>query len=120
LNPITPYLSTHPSACSYYLKHVLLVVVTVTLLPCDVFILYPMLCHQYQDGYAVICLSRLVISTMYAVHSTQSILYNCYQMKRISSDEVASRFSIKAREKDQNYHSFCIMFLNRSKKSKLT
>jgi hypothetical protein len=43
--------------------------------------LYPMLCHQYQDGYAVVCLttsSRLLISVMYAVHSTQSILYNCY------------------------------------------
>jgi hypothetical protein len=37
--------------------------------------LYPMVCHQYQDGYAVVCLtssSRLVISVMYAVHSTHS------------------------------------------------
>jgi hypothetical protein len=43
--------------------------------------LYPMLCHQYQDGYAVVCLTsscRLVISTLYAVHSTQFILCNCY------------------------------------------
>jgi hypothetical protein len=43
--------------------------------------LYPMLCHQYQYGYAVVCLTsscRLVISTLYAVHFTQSILYNCY------------------------------------------
>ena len=43
--------------------------------------LYPMLCHQYQDGYAVVCLTsscRLVISNLYAVHSTHSILYNCY------------------------------------------
>jgi hypothetical protein len=53
---------------------------------CDCYIatlccLYPMVFHQYQDGYAVICLTsscRLVISTLYAVHSTQSILYNCY------------------------------------------
>jgi hypothetical protein len=43
--------------------------------------LYLMLCHQYQDGYAVVCLTsscRLVIPTLYAVHSTQFILYNCY------------------------------------------
>jgi hypothetical protein len=59
---------------------------TCTLGCCDCHIatlccLYPMVCHQYQDGFAVICLtssSRLVISVMYAVHSTQSILYNCY------------------------------------------
>jgi hypothetical protein len=35
-NTVPSYLSTHTSACSYYLKHVFLAVVTVTLLSCDV------------------------------------------------------------------------------------
>jgi hypothetical protein len=68
-------LSTHTSACFYYLKHVFLVVVTVTLLPCDVSVPWYVISIKMVMP---VTYCRLVISIMYAVHSTQSILYNRY------------------------------------------